>query len=659
MVKIKLWPGRDRAVVAGIISAALLGAPIAAAQDDFSFEIMEAEVTDADKARYDDARRMLAEERYSEALAVFEEIRANPKLGKYHQDAEYDAAKALYRMGAYHSSLARFAVMLEIGPEHGHFKDAREWLFFIARRMRDKARVLPLLAQFTKAEELPSEYANEFNYQLARFHFLTALELGAQGVDVEQSDVEDDGPDGSGGFDFGDLDSDEGGDDAFGEPPSEGGSTNERETDGDYDFSDVGGDDDGFSFDLGDASIDSGSEKKKKGGKKRGKKGAAAPKEKAHKSENPQNAEEALRRALGHITRIQDGFDQYAKAVYLKGLTHFALGEFEPSVEAFREVVRMTDPSKPDTVPNPKLREMAFFSLARIHYQFEQFRYAIFYYERIDRDSEQWLDALFESSWAYFRLGEFERALGNLVTIQSPFFESEYYPEGHILKAITFYENCRYPEARSFLSQFEHQYGGVVEELGRLSQSDKGQSALFEELNSLEQKVADGEDDAQRSSALTARLLGLAFKDKRLAGLREAITEVEAERARVAAVGAPFGGSDAHAALLTSLDERRVSLVEDAGGLLAAKLKEELGFLQDLNAKLVRIQFEITKQEKDALAASLQKESLTVRLSSYGFSTATDDERVYWPFLGEYWRDELGTYVYTLTHGCRPPSDDG
>ena len=96
-----------------------------------------------------------------------------------------------------------------------------------------------------------------------------------------------------------------------------------------------------------------------------------------------------------------------------------------------------------------------------------------------------------------------------------------------------------------------------------------------------------------------------------------------------------------------------------SGVLLLGEWVNELGVLQDLNAKLVRIQFEITKQEKEALAASLQKESLTVPLIGYDFSTATDDERVYWPFLGEYWRDELGTYMYTLTHGCRPPSDEG
>jgi len=40
-------------------------------------------------------------------------------------------------------------------------------------------------------------------------------------------------------------------------------------------------------------------------------------------------------------------------------------------------------------------------------------------------------------------------------------------------------------------------------------------------------------------------------------------------------------------------------------------------------------------------------------LGSYKTSTAVNDERSYWPYEGEYWRDELGTYEYTLTKGCR------
>ena len=35
-----------------------------------------------------------------------------------------------------------------------------------------------------------------------------------------------------------------------------------------------------------------------------------------------------------------------------------------------------------------------------------------------------------------------------------------------------------------------------------------------------------------------------------------------------------------------------------------------------------------------------------------GDVTATDEEHVYWPFQGEYWKDELGSYYYYIRSEC-------
>ena len=39
-------------------------------------------------------------------------------------------------------------------------------------------------------------------------------------------------------------------------------------------------------------------------------------------------------------------------------------------------------------------------------------------------------------------------------------------------------------------------------------------------------------------------------------------------------------------------------------------------------------------------------------VKKYKYSVAVADDQLYWPYEGEYWRDELGTYQYTLTKGC-------
>lgn len=671
------------------------------AQDDFSFDIVESQVTDTDKQKIDDAKDLLAQERFSEALGAFEGILADPKQKKAHEAIKYEVCKAFYKMGAYHASLSCFEDILKVGPKHTMFGSSREWLFFIARKIKDELGALRLIARYAKAEDIPAEYQSELGYALGRYYFLTALELGAKGVEVEQKpDAPSEAPN-EGALDFGDEEKkDDKGDkkDDKGEKKDEGGF--------DFGSDDLGGGDidgslrfvprerevrvaqeDDDMFGIGEATTKDEKKKGAKGAKGKDKKGKdkkeeakaeekdeppPPEKKEKHAFEGPKSSDEALKLSLDNLGRVKKDFALYAQSLYIKGLVHFARGEFEPAVNSFQEVVRMTNP-KGGTVKNDKLREMAFFSLARIHYQFEQFRYAIFYYNRVSRDSEQWLEALFESSWAHFRLAEYEKALGNLVTLQSPFFQDEYYPESAILKAITFYENCRYPEARAFLGEFEQNYGGVLEELKRLTgeggakvastdkslpaPSAKTATQLFEELTELEKKVNEGRDDANRSFALTARLLRLALSDKRVKGYRDAIEEIDQEKAQLLALGAPFNGGATHAAAMVDVDQRREELVSLAGTLLKDKLEAEKKFLTDLNSKLVRIQFEIAKGEKDKLETSLKGEKNETSTGKYKFETAVDDERLYWPFEGEYWRDELGTYQYTLTEGCRPPDE--
>jgi tetratricopeptide (TPR) repeat protein len=320
------------------------------------------------------------------------------------------------------------------------------------------------------------------------------------------------------------------------------------------------------------------------------------------------------------------------------------LEDYEKAAAAFREVVRLTNP-RGGRFKNPVLREQAFFSLARTHYSFQQFRAAIFYYERISRDSPSWLDALFESSWAYFRLTDYEKALGNLVTLHSPYFINEYFPESHILKAVTYYENCRYPEALEILEDFEAMYGPLREELDKLTKEAKTPEEYYKLLKDLEKR--------ERTSALYAKLVSLARSDKALQSTTTSARELEAEERRINQALPPMKGTPLQAFLLESVQKRREELAQTAGAIARAKLEAERDELKAQASQLFRIKFEITKREKEGLEASLRGETQATRMGKYKYSVAVPDDMLYWPFEGEYWRDELGTYEYTLSKGCR------
>jgi hypothetical protein len=105
--------------------------------------------------------------------------------------------------------------------------------------------------------------------------------------------------------------------------------------------------------------------------------------------------------------------------------------------------------------------------------------------------------------------------------------------------------------------------------------------------------------------------------------------------------------------LRTRLSSDRLGLVEEAGERMRAKLEYERDQLRQLLAQALRIQIEVSRKEREALEGSLAKGSQVEVVKDLKFSYAVSDEHIFWPYEGEFWRDELGTFSYTLTKGCK------
>lgn len=339
----------------------------------------------------------------------------------------------------------------------------------------------------------------------------------------------------------------------------------------------------------------------------------------------------------------------HARARYLDGLALYVLERFAPALESFKEVVRTLNP-RLDGLQDPVLREQAFMQLARIHFEHGQMDAANFYYSRIERGSEQWLQSLYESAWSYFRQGQYEKALGNLITIRSPFFRDEYYPEALILEAVIYYENCRYPEARETIDEFQRRYGPLHEALeGLLSRSLATPADYYQVLADLQRD----DESAAETDQMLVRILKLALADKELGHLDDSIREMEEEIDGIGGRREFFRHSALAKKLIDELEGQRVGLLKRAGFLTQRKLHREHRELGNLLYRALAIRAEIGTREKDALEASLRQGQTVTVVRDVRLSTAVDDEHVYWPFEGEYWRDELGTYEYTLTQGCK------
>ncbi|HVP68237.1 MAG TPA: adventurous gliding motility protein GltC [Anaeromyxobacteraceae bacterium] len=335
-----------------------------------------------------------------------------------------------------------------------------------------------------------------------------------------------------------------------------------------------------------------------------------------------------------------------ARARFVDGTALYALGRQAEALEAFKEVVRLTNPRKTSRT-DARVRELAFLQLARIHYEHKQNRYAIWYFGKMPWGERLWLEGLWESSYAHYRIGDYEKALGNLLTLHSPFFVDEYFPESYILKSVIYFENCRYPEARAILEDFTGRYEPVYQELVRITARKVPASAFYEEIEQGEKGKA-----TDRGSLLR-KVLKIALTDDAISRLNESILQIEAEMDDGVGGRGRFARTGLGEELLVRLKADRARLVEEAGARARQKLESERDDLKRLLEQGLRIKIEVSRKEREALEASLAKGAPVNVLRPYKYTTAVSDEHEYWPYEGESWRDELGTYSYTLTRGCR------
>jgi hypothetical protein len=376
----------------------------------------------------------------------------------------------------------------------------------------------------------------------------------------------------------------------------------------------------------------------------------------------------SLKEAQRLVEMVPNTTTYFAKARFLAGTAAYQDAEVGaapgapappqtllPALAAFKEVIRVTNPRSPNSVPDWRTRDLAFMDLARIHYEARQNRNAIYYYGKVERGGEQWLEALYEAAWAYYRMGDDEHALGNMITLHSPFFKNEYFPESLTVKAIIYYENCRYEEATAAIDDFDHIYGPVQQELEKITGKEQPPEAFYDLLDEIQRKQRK-----QGSNPLLDRILKLALSDQELRRRNDSIQELEGEMDSIGATPESFRYSDLAKALLEELKSERQAALTRAGLIARAKLEQERDELKDLLGKALRIKFETQDKQKEMLEQKLAGQAVKPEeLRRYRYSVAVQDDDEYWPYEGEYWRDELGTYQYTLTKGCRQNLSEG
>lgn len=372
--------------------------------------------------------------------------------------------------------------------------------------------------------------------------------------------------------------------------------------------------------------------------------------------------------ALGLFAKVNRASKYYVQAQFFSGISFVQLRKSVPAVQSFQKIVGGIDEGDVEGVEDEaRMRDLAFLSMARTYYSASvrlddngsptvdatKLSAAVKYWNKVDIASEYWLDALFEESWAYFMAGDYSHALGNVHTIQSPYFPLANYPEAEVLKAVIYFSNCQYDDARIIVARFQSKYQPIFDELNKQLAKFKGDDqddAFYKFLRDVRSDADEGTNKANLPENIKP-IVQNAMSDRQLLRNLEYVKVLDDEQKRFNARPSSFKDSPLGGDIKDSLQLARDLAVRNAGELAKSRYQRNLDELNEHLRNAAKILIDITAAQRNQLDIALQGGQVTQEESKANI-VKPDEEHVIWPFNGEYWRDELGFYRQTITSKC-------
>jgi len=286
---------------------------------------------------------------------------------------------------------------------------------------------------------------------------------------------------------------------------------------------------------------------------------------------------------------------------------------------------------------------------ARLYFETRKYNDAMVELTKLSRTSSSWYGGVVVGAWSAYLLGDYNLALGQLMTLQSPFLYRKFLPESYILQAATLYQLCHYKSAKKSLDALKSAYAKMPAAINAFSQNFRSsQQKIAAVLGHIRGKQV-------RLSGIDTltidRLMDGIYQDDSLQRLDRSLLQITAESERLerlfpAAKTAEF--RTLRSRYLKNLREGRDWIYRLMGRAILRRLESMRSEVREALENTLSIDVEINTQIRDRLVKSKVPVGVDVE-----FDADIRDGFEFWPFEGEYWRDEVGSYAFATTGVCK------
>ena len=161
-------------------------------------------------------------------------------------------------------------------------------------------------------------------------------------------------------------------------------------------------------------------------------------------------------------------------------------------------------------------------------------------------------------------------------------------------------------------------------------------------------RIQKGSANSQR----VVQILNALFDDRELKRVNAHISEMERELKVIQLAQSTWSNSDLANYVIQTIEFTKDLAFDKAGAMAKNRLARVVEELRDLQGKADAIDVEVATAERSDSKLSLSGVDIKRNLLADAKKRTPDAEHIYWPFEGEYWRDELGYYLYSIQSKC-------
>jgi tetratricopeptide (TPR) repeat protein len=265
----------------------------------------------------------------------------------------------------------------------------------------------------------------------------------------------------------------------------------------------------------------------------------------------------------------------------------------------------------------------------------------------LPRTSPSWYPGLLVGAWSAYRVGDYNLALGELMSIHSPFLAKRYNPESYILEAATLFQLCHYESALRSLEKFKEKYSPLVQTMDRFKRQYGTRYTAVSTILNYARGETETTSGTPEQDSYTVMMDGL-LQEEPLTDVDRSLGEAESEEHFLSGLDSGDAWVHANVGLYRrEIDAAKREAYRKGLRIVLRRLSEMRKEVSDATESALAIEVEINTRIRERLVTGQLP-----KFKEVDFKTEINKGYEFWPFQGEFWRDEAGSYVFATTDVC-------